>query len=125
MPTRLGVMLHRRRSARAGEAAKIGASETASAARRSARLAPREPGMARARRIVRSADKADPAVIDVRSGRSGDEKVAQRREESRRIVVGEKGCGIKAGGASPCQGRLVDERSRGVRRLPAAAVGAV
>ena len=103
-------MLHRRRSARAGVAATSG---PATASARAAQV----------RR--RLAHKADAAIIDVGACRSGGEEIAQGLKESGRVVVGEKRCRIKARRAGPREGRRIDERTGGIGRGAASAIGAV
>src|SRR5215207_9895371 len=112
MPMRLVVMLHMRRSATAGEAARVNA-PSASA-----------NSVVRARQRG-SADEDDAAIIHVGAGWSGGEEIAQAFEETRRVVVGEDWPDIKSRRLRPHECRLVDERAGGIARVAAAAVGAI
>src|SRR3712207_3011383 len=105
MPTRLVVMLHRRRSARAGEAVRRDATKRTAA-----------PPIPRCRARERcSADEDDPAIIDVGSRRSRGDEVAQTLKKTCRIVVIEQAARIKTEALRPRKGRCVDERAGGVR----------
>src|SRR3954466_50098 len=132
-------MLQRFRSALAGVAARPPARDSASSSASPPRL--RRPPcaraiMGRAARASRAAngprlrrqllaDEDNPAIIDVGSGWSGSDEVAQGLEEARRIVLGEKRRGIKTLPARAMQGRRIDQGSRRIAGGPAAAVGSV
>src|SRR4051794_9720463 len=120
MPTRLVVMLHRRRSARAGVDA------VAEAPTKAAMEARRVPAATAALSQPRaSADEDDSAVIDVGSCRSRGDEVAQSLKESCRIVVTEEGARIKTEAPGPRKGGLIDERAGRVGGGAAAAIRAV
>src|SRR3712207_2109648 len=105
MPMRLGVRLHMRRSAKAGVALNINIVIPAAAKRR-AGSHPRAPAPwipdGRVPRPsgrppeVDSVHEDDAAVIDVGSGRSAGDEVAETREEICLIVVGEEGRRVEA-----------------------------
>src|SRR6185436_17557441 len=101
MPMRLVVRLHMRRSAWAGVASALDTiTVIPAAAKRRAGIQPRAPTPwvpdSRLRRLPGrprrglSVDEDDAAVIDVGSGRSAGDEVAETLEETCRIVLGEK-----------------------------------
>src|SRR5918993_875307 len=120
MPTRLVVMLHRRKSARAAD-------PTDEAARRTAASAKRDhaPVAAATSRGSASADEDNAAVIDVGSRGSRADEVAQSLEEICRIVVAQEGARIKTEALGAHKGGLVDDGPGGIAGRAAAAVRAV
>src|SRR3712207_2012788 len=122
MPTRLAVMLHRRKSARAA----VGA--VADAPRTAPMSAMRLQAVGKAAESIErraSAKEDDPAVIHVRFGRSRGDEVAQSRKKTCRIVVMEQGQRIKTEASGSRKGGFVDERAGRVARSAAAPVRAV
>src|SRR5688572_31859067 len=123
MPMRLVVMLHRRRSARAGSAAN---SITTATVMPSTSDPPRlTAARARRARSRASADKQNTAVIDVGACRPGRDEVVQSPEKFCRIVVIEAGARIKTELFGPRKGRFIDAGAGRVAGCPAAAIGAV
>src|SRR5687768_12555629 len=120
MPTRLVVMLHSRRSARAAVTA------SGDAPSRQPTSATRVHAFGKPRRgYGGSADEDDAAVIDVGSGRSGSDEVLQTLEEICRIVVLKEGGRIKTEPLRPRKGGFVDDGAGRIGGRAAAAVGAV
>src|SRR5262249_34571668 len=126
MPTRLGVLLHRRKSAAAGPVDKMVSGSAANALANSA-----PPNLfAAMTRLIQNADsfsiggpvnEGGAKVGDVGERRARYKQVADSVEKPRGIVVGEKRGGIEAEPFGPYQGRIVDKRSgRVVRPAPAA-----
>src|SRR5262249_36794216 len=130
MPTRLEVLLHRRKSAAAGPVDKM---VSGSAATALANSAPRTL-FATMTWLITKADSVsiggpvndDGAKVgDVGERRAGYEQVAHGVEKPRGIVVGEKRGGNEAEPFGPHQGRIVDKGSgRGVW-LALAAIGSI
>src|SRR5437588_2717708 len=136
MPTRLPVLLHRRKSAAAGTAnsrANALASESIPARRHvtpgllrlAARWATRIICLGISRRFHRTVNEDGTQVIDVGEGGTWAEKIAQRFEKSGGVVVGKKRGRIEAKIARPRGGRTVDVGTRRVLCRPGAAVGAI
>src|SRR6185503_6150161 len=136
-PTRLPVLLQRRKSAHAGSA-EIRTNSTAAAAaraedrkkRRGAEKANaftcrrfRLRGLSRGGSRCVNDDGAE--VVHVGVGRAGLEQVAQPREKARGIVVGEEGGRIETERSRPGDSGAVDVGAGGVGGVAAAAVGAV
>src|SRR3569833_4396832 len=109
-PTRLPVLLQRRKSAQAGAAANMTSSSAGTAARNSVRM--RRGGAGKANAVPSVAIERDVAealravnddgaeVVHVGVGRAGLEQVAETREKAGGIVVGEE------------RGRIETERLR-------------
>src|ERR1043165_9094223 len=134
MPTRLPVLLQRRKSAAAG---------VANVVRRSAQTAKRA-GRRNApagthclitpARIIRSAisrrfrlavNEDGTEVIDVGEGWARAQEIAQALEEARGVVVGKKHGRIEAEASRTCGGLAVQGGARGIVRRPFAAVRSV
>src|SRR5215471_20702439 len=130
MPTRLGVLLHRRKSAAAGPVDKMVSGSAANALANSA-----PPNLfAAMTRLIQNADsfsiggpvnEGGAKVGDVGERRARYEQVADDVEKPRGIVVGEKRGGIEAEPFGPNQGRTVDKGSGRVVRPASAAVGSI
>src|SRR5215469_9289129 len=129
MPTRLDVLLHKRKSAAAGPVDMV----SGSAANALAKSAPRNQ-FATITRLIPNADSVsidgpvndDGAKVgDVGERRARYEQVADDVEKPRGIVVGEKRGGIEAEPFGPNQGRIVDKGSGRVVRPASAAVGSI
>src|SRR6516225_6258973 len=129
MPTRLDVLLHKRKSAAAGPVDTV----SGSAANALAKSAPRNQ-FATITRLIPSADSFsidgpvndDGAEVgDVGERRAGYEQVADSVEKPRGIVVGEKRGGNEAEPFGPCQGRIVDKSASRVVGSALAAVGSI
>src|SRR5690348_2639806 len=112
MPTRLVVLLHRRKSATAGAACSVApapASATSVVMRRAARQQVAMVGrliMPAARNLrdgSRSVNEDRAEVIDVGAGRAGRQEIAERREKAGGIVVGKKRGRIEAAAPGPRQ----------------------
>src|SRR5215472_8842233 len=130
MPTRLDVLLHRRKSAAAGPVDKRVSGRAANTLANSATL----NLFATMPRLIPSVDSFsiggpvndDGAEVgDVGERRTGYEQVADRLEKPRRIVVGEKRGGIEAKVFGPRQGRVVEKGTGRVVRPAPAAVGSI
>src|SRR4029077_11492452 len=130
MPTRLDVLLHRRKSAAAGPADEM---VSGSAAIALANSAPRNL-FATMTRLISNAESFsiggrvndDGAKVgDVGERRAGYEQIADGVEKPRGIVVGEKRGGIEAKPFGPYQGRIVDKGPGRVVRQAPAAVGSI
>src|SRR5215813_9851239 len=131
MPTRLEVLLHRRKSAAAGC--------VSAASRMPVRSEHRAVMVIRAvqnrvpflpsRRLslnpLRSVNENSTEIIDVREGRARHQKVTQGTEKGGRIVVGEKGGRIEAKGPGAFGRRGVDKSPCRIVRAAAAAVGSI
>src|SRR5690348_9993898 len=105
MPTRLPVLLHRRKSAAAGVANAIGSSAQATSAARRHAPDTRSPILIPPTRIIRLAisrrfhlavNEDGAEVIDVGEGWAWDQEIAQALEEARGVVVGKKHGRIEA-----------------------------
>src|SRR5262245_35105056 len=155
MPTRLLVLLQRRKSARAGSAVSADAATSnapasmgtpastqvpavrgRAAARRILDLvyrclippafqAPDGPNVPISREFLRTVNDDSPEVVHVGQRRSWRHKIAESFEEFGRIVVVKKDGRIEAEAARPAERAGVDEGAGGVLRRPAAAIGAV
>src|ERR1700751_551036 len=142
MPTRLPVLLHRRKSAAAGPAVAPRTTATSDNPPSAARVPHRfRPVLAGAPSIFVDSAKYWSAVrislrrsgavnedgaevVDVGEGRPGSEKVAEAREERGGIVFGEKGGRIEAKRATAGAAGAVDEGPGRVIRAPGATIGA-
>src|SRR6516162_9097352 len=129
MPTRLDVLLHKRKSAAAGPVDTV----SGSAANALAKSAPRNQ-FATITRLIPSADSFsiggsvndDGAEVgDVGERRAGYEQVADGVEKPRGIVVGEKRGGNEAEPFSPFKGRIVDKGPGRVVWPAPAAIGSI
>src|SRR5688572_28722002 len=122
-------MLHRRRSARAGVAKTLPSMTSPKASTHPGQPLRRSgsvlalPNIAKTSvaarpslRRQRSADEDDPAVIDVGSGGSGSDEVAQGHEKAGRIVLSEKHRRIKTLPAGAMQGRRIDQGAGRIAR---------
>src|SRR2546427_522005 len=145
MPTRLLVLLQRRKSAAAGSACAPTASiSTAPAARPRPNPGRRRCGgrkswilgglsiaclVPHGARISREpswpVNEDGPEVVDICEGRPRRQQVPQLGKESGRIVVGKKDGRIEAEAAGAREARLVDERTGRILGLAATAVGAI
>src|SRR5947209_11998320 len=125
MPTRLPVLLHRRKSAAAGAAnsrTNALASESIPAWRHvapgllrlAARWATRIICLGISRRFHRTVNEDGTQVIDVREGGAGAEEIAQRFEKSGGVVVGKKRGRIEAKIARPRGGGPIHIGAGGV-----------
>src|ERR1043165_4674923 len=135
MPTRLPVLLQRRKSAAAGAANKTAnaqASESIPPARRTVRgLETGAKGgiriiVSRISRVLRRAVNEDGAeVIDVGESGAGAQEVAESFEKSGRVVVGKKRGRMEAELPRACHGVAIGVSPRGVAGRAGPAVGAV
>src|SRR5215831_11365634 len=138
-PTRLPVLLHRRKSAFAGCAEAASNSATGTAARmrirEMRRLAAISGGAVTT--VVGSKDARfwrDPSrpvnddsaeVVYVGECRPWHQEVSQGLKESPRIVLREKRGGIEAASHCACHRFAINQRTGGVTGRPAAAIGAI
>src|SRR5215471_20922546 len=130
MPTRLGVLLHRRKSAAAGPVDKMVSGSAANALANSA-----PPNLfAAMTRLIQNADsfsiggpvnEGGAKVGDVGERRARYEQVADSVEKPRGIVVGEKRGGIEAEPFGPYHGCIVDKSASRVVGSALAAVGSI
>src|ERR1700720_2537748 len=130
MPTRLDVLLHRRKSAAAGPVDEMVSGSAAIALANSAprdlfttmtRLIPNAESVSIGGRVNDDGAK----VGDVGERRAGYEQIADGVEKPRGIVVGEKRGGIEAEPFGPYQRRIVDKGPGRVVRQASAGGGSI
>src|ERR1051325_11422045 len=128
-PTRLPVLLQRRKSASAGCAEQ--ASNAVPAAKRTMRLreSGRDEAIIDSARIsadcLQAVNDNGAKVVHVGEGGAGFDEVPERREECGRVVVGKKGGRIDAKGPGSADRLAVEHGARRIGRAARAAVGAV
>src|ERR1044072_8466443 len=132
MPTRLPVLLHRRKSAAAGVVIPIpqANAQTPSMVRRAAAGAvlicgSRVMELRISRRLRRAVNDDGAEVVDVREGRAGAEKTARVLEKGGGIVVGKNRGRFEAEFRRPRGGCPTDQRAGGILRGAGPAIRAV